>query len=233
MRPSEYTAALLRVIEQRAGSRTIRQAIEIGMGSGVLLAVLARNGAQELWGVDIDPEALVAARTLLAPEAADKPIHLLLGDVWRDVPPLKFDVIIANLPHFPAILPPSPGRNPSWSGGGRRVMDEFLRGLAAHLAIDGVAWMTHHGLAGLDRSAAILNARGLTMDKVFSWTVYESEERIAAVPAAIIAKGERASLRRFGNYYFVDAHVVEIRRARAVSDSFLQPVNQPGCEVNP
>lgn len=213
MRPSEYTAAVLRVIEQRAGTRTIHRAIEIGIGSGVLLAALSRHGAKELWGVDIDPEALLTAQALLAREAAGKPTHLLLGDVWQEVPPLAFDVIVANLPHFPAQLPPSPGRNANWSGGGRDVLDAFLGGIALHLSLDGVAWMTHHALADLDRSEQILGAQGLTVEKVFSWTVYEHEARIAAVPIGIIAEGERATLRRIGDYHFVDAHVTEIRHS--------------------
>ena len=149
MRPSEYTAAVLRVIEQRAGATSFHNAIDIGTGSGVLLAALARCGAHELWGTDIDPDSLIVADALLAREAADKSVHLLLSDVWRDVPPLAFNVIVANLPHFPAELPPSPDRNRSWSGGGRLVLDDFLNGIAGFLASDGVVWMTHHALANL------------------------------------------------------------------------------------
>lgn len=210
MRPSEYTAAALRVIEQRAGSRAIRRAIDIGTGSGVLLAALARLGAQELWGVDIDPDALLAAGAMLTREAPDRPRHLLLSDVWRHVPRRTFDVIVGNLPHFPANLPPQPGRNPSWSGGGRGVLDAFLIGLAAHLAIDGVAWATHHALADLDQSKKLLAARGLVAETVFSWTVHESASRITAVAPSIRAEAE---LKCIGGYYFVEAHVLEIRHA--------------------
>jgi release factor glutamine methyltransferase len=213
MRPSEYTAAALRVIEQRARSRKIQRAIDIGTGSGILLAALSRLGAEELWGVDIDPDALLAAEAMLAREALDKPRHLILSDVWHDVPRHSFDVIVANLPHFPANLPPSPGRSPGWSGGGRGVLDSFLIGLAAYLAIDGVAWMTHHARADLHRSEQILAGRGLVAETVFSWTVHESASRVIAVVPAILAAGERMSLRRIGDYYFVDAHVVEIRHA--------------------
>ena len=211
MRPSEYTAAALRVIGQRGPARAIRRAIEIGTGSGVLLAALAQCGAEEIWGVDIDPDALLVAGPLLAREAAGKPVHLLLGDVWRCVPRLRFDAIVANLPHFPAILPPAPGRNPYWSGGGRGVLDVFLDDLAQYLARDGVAWITHHALTDLDRTEQRLLEQGLTAEKVFSWTVYEPKARMRAIPPAMARPD---TVRCLGGYHFVEAHVLEIRHAQ-------------------
>lgn len=213
MRPSEYTAAVLRVIEQRAGATSFHNAIDIGTGSGVLLAALARCGAHELWGTDIDPDSLIVADALLAREAADKSVHLLLSDVWRDVPPLAFNVIVANLPHFPAELPPSPDRNRSWSGGGRLVLDDFLNGIAGFLASDGVVWMTHHALANLADTQRILADNGLACETAFTWTVYESTSRIAAVAPSVITAAGPGSLRRIGDYHFVEAHVLEIRHA--------------------
>ena len=210
MRPGEYTAAALRVIGQRATGRPMRRAIEIGTGSGVLLAALGQCGARELWGIDIDPDALRVAGPLLAREAAGKPVHLLLGDVWRGVPLLTFDAIVANLPHFPAVLPPSPGRTPYWSGGGRTVLDAFLDGLGPRLARDGAAWITHHALADLARTRARLAEQGLTAETVFSWTVHEPEARMAAVAPAVARPD---LVRRIGGYYFVEAHVLEIRHA--------------------
>ncbi len=213
MRPSEYTAAVLRVIELRAGARSFHRAIDIGTGSGVLLAALARCGAQELWGVDIDPDSLIVADALLAREAPDKPLHLLLSDVWRDLAPLSFDVIVANLPHFPADLPPAADRNATWSGGGRLVLDDFLNGIAGFLAKDGVVWMTHHALANLVETQQILAANGLVCETAFTWTVYESASRISAVAPTVISAVGPASLRRIGDYHFVEAHVLEIRHA--------------------
>jgi release factor glutamine methyltransferase len=210
MRPSEYTAAVLRVIEQHRGRTPIGRVIDVGVGSGVLLAALSHRGAEELWGVDVDPDAFVIARGLLARQAPGKPVQLLLTDVWEDVPLIPFDIIVANLPHFPAELPPSPGRNPTWSGGGRRVLDAFLHGLANRLAIGGVAWMTHHSLAGTDETEQILAGYGLVAERAFSWTVYESGPRIAAVPAQVISAAEPGALRCIDGYHFVEAHVLEI-----------------------
>lgn len=217
MRPSEYTAALLRVIEQRAGCQTMGRAIDIGTGSGVLLAALSGQGAGELWGVDVDPDALLMARAVLAAEARGKTVHVVASDVWDAVPPMTFDAVVANLPHFPADMAPSPGRNPSWSGGGRSVLDAFLTGLPRYMAPDGVAWITHHALAGLDRTDAILAAGGLYAEPVFTWTVHEPESRMAAVAPNCAMP----SLRSFGGYHFVDACVLEIRRAGV-------PVGRPG-----
>jgi hypothetical protein len=73
--------------------------------------------------------------------------------------------------------------------------------------------MTHHALSDLERSEQILAAQHLVVEKVFSWTVYESASRVAAVPQAVIAAGEPMTLRRIGDYHFVDVHVAEIRHA--------------------
>jgi|GEM_PF-265135 len=213
MRPSEYTAALLRVIEQRSPALSIRRTIDIGTGSGVLLAALAHSGATDLWGVDVDPDALRLARALLASEAPGVPVTLLNSHLWNGVPALRFDAVVANLPHYPADVPLSPGRNPSWSGGGRRLLDDFLVGLADHLAPGGVAWITHHALAGLDVSKAMLTRHGLVAEVVLTWTVYEPGDRVAALSPAVIAAERPRSLRCIAGYHFVDSHVLEIRRA--------------------
>nr|WP_294528676.1 methyltransferase domain-containing protein [uncultured Rhodopila sp.] len=210
MQPSQYTAAMLRVIEQRGPLLPIGRAIEIGTGSGVLLAALSRRGAGALWGVDIDPDALAATARLLRQEAGDKPVQLLLGNVWEPVPPLAFDAVIANLPHYPAELQAQDGRGSRWSGGGRRALDVFLHGLAAHLSAGGAAWITHHALVGLEQTRDILAEHRLTAEIVFSWTVHETAARIADLPPPLRAS---ALLRRIGPYHFTEADVLEIRHA--------------------
>ena len=86
----------------------------------------------------------------------------------------RFDIVVANLPHFAATEPSDPDRSPYWSMGGvdgRHLLDPFLAGLAMHLADDGVALITHNAFVGVDRTEAILMEQGLVSRGVLATTV--------------------------------------------------------------
>jgi release factor glutamine methyltransferase len=209
LRPSEYTAALLRTIEQQSGTRPLGRAIDIGVGSGVLLTALAARGAAELWGTDIDPYALRMARHVVEQAASGRPVTIRYGDIWNGMPDVTFDTVVANLPMFPAEHVPSSGRLPAWSGGGLRNFDRFIDGLPHRLAKGGVAWVAHYALLGLGRTRARLAGLGLSCELVSAWTVYEPEERVRALSYDQVH--DTGSLRRYGGYHFVDAQILEIR----------------------
>ena len=70
LRPSEYTAALIQAL--RAEPETVRGAnvLEIGSGSGVVLAALGALGAASLCGIDIEEDAIEAVEPAAAPSSA-------------------------------------------------------------------------------------------------------------------------------------------------------------------
>lgn len=185
--------------------------LDVGVGSGVLLAALARLGAQDLWGVDINAEALTSADQLLTEVALDHKRCLLQGDMWHPIAPeQKFNVIVANLPHFPANVS-VPDRPKTWTGGeGRKMIDRFIEALPHRLTADGIAWMTHNDLVGLKHTTELIAACGLESETVALWTVFEPPERIGAVSAQTIAAGGE-SRQYFGGYAFVDARVLAIK----------------------
>ena len=82
------------------------------------------------------------------------------GDMWRPVAGRRFDLIVANLPHFP--MARGDGRRPPAELERRRTRrpascsTRFLDGLPAHLAPGGRAVITHNAFVGLDRSRAIV-----------------------------------------------------------------------------
>jgi hypothetical protein len=83
LRPSEYTAAL---IETLTGMRRVVQGatvLEIGSGSGVVLAALAGLGAASLCGIDREDQAIRTAEILLGSVGAEA--ELLCGDLWQPV----------------------------------------------------------------------------------------------------------------------------------------------------
>jgi release factor glutamine methyltransferase len=209
-RPSLYTAAMLRVLETECKGRPLGCVLDVGVGGGVLLAALGSCGAAELWGVDINPDAIQATRELLEVCSAQAPRQLLLGDLWDPLPAQKkFDVIAANLPHFPGTAEQD-DRGFMWGGGeGRALMTRFLRGLPARMHPNGVAYLTHHDLVGLEETDQVLKSLGLAYTTIWHATVFESPQRIGAVSTEVLARNG-ASLRRFGGYTFVDARILKV-----------------------
>ncbi|MFY9210330.1 MAG: 50S ribosomal protein L11 methyltransferase, partial [Aestuariivita sp.] len=65
-RPSDYTAALVQMVLETADHVRGARVLDVGCGSGVLLAAAASAGAVHLSGVDIELGAVEATRSLLA-----------------------------------------------------------------------------------------------------------------------------------------------------------------------
>jgi hypothetical protein len=133
LRPSEYTSALVQVLRARAACVRGADALEIGSGSGVVLAALGALGAASLFGIDIENEA-VAAGTLLLRELGYGNAQFHQGDMWQPVAGCRFNVIAANLPQFPRMCGGFLDRLPSWSSGGpdgRSLLDPLPEGHGA------------------------------------------------------------------------------------------------------
>ena len=60
LRPSEYTAALIQVLQAEAASVRGATVLEIGSGSGVVLAAVAALGAATVCGIDIEQDAVAS-----------------------------------------------------------------------------------------------------------------------------------------------------------------------------
>jgi release factor glutamine methyltransferase len=189
----------------------MRNVLDVGVGSGVLLAALAELGAQNLWGVDINGEALRAAEQLLSEHAESTPRQLIEGDMWNPLPNNQdFDVIVANLPHFPGHVPAA-DRPKTWTGGdGRKMIDRFIQALPQRLTADGTAFMTHHDLVGLADTLACIRNHGLECETVALWTVFETPERMRVVSRQTLKAGGE-TLRYLGGYAFIDARILAIK----------------------
>ncbi len=77
--------------------------LDLGTGSGVLAVTLARERPDaEVWATDISPGALMVAQDNARALAAG-PIHFLVSDWYRALPPaLRFDLIVSNPPYIAA-----------------------------------------------------------------------------------------------------------------------------------
>lgn len=215
LRPSEYTAALVQVL--RAHPEKVRGAnvLEIGSGSAVVLAALGALGAASLCGVDIEHDAIEAGHLLLG-ELGHAGAELHQGDLWLPVAGRRFDLIVANLPHFPMEPVEVAGRLPTWSSGGgdgRWLLDPFLEGLPVHIAKGGRAIITHNAFVGLERSRVIAEQHGFKLSVVLTTLVYIPGDKIGRMTTGVLRAELGRSLHRYGPYTFGDVHVVELTRA--------------------
>jgi methylase of polypeptide subunit release factors len=219
LRPSEYTAALIQVLRARITWVRGANALEIGSGSGVVLAALGALGAASLCGIDIESEAVASGALLLRRLGYRDKVEMCHGDMWLPVVGRHFDLVAANLPHFPMESSEFAGRLPSWSSGGadgRRLLDRFLRGLAAHLAPDGRAIITHNAFVDLELTRVMVKRHGLTLRLAMTVLVNISSEKLALMTRSIRCSEEGRSIYRYGPYAFAEMHIVEIGTASSL-----------------
>ncbi|MEM6849981.1 MAG: 50S ribosomal protein L11 methyltransferase, partial [Pseudomonadota bacterium] len=101
LRPSDYTAALVRRMQLSPSWVRGARVLDVGCGSGLLLAAAGDLGAASLTGVDVEPDAVAASRALLRGVGHGTHSDIVQGDMFAPVGERRFDLIVANLPHFP------------------------------------------------------------------------------------------------------------------------------------
>ncbi|GAB2548917.1 class I SAM-dependent methyltransferase [Nocardia heshunensis] len=119
-----------------------RLAFDIGTGSGVLAAVLARRGVASIVATDDDPRALACARENLDRLGYGDRVELVRTDLY---PPGRAPLVVCNPPWLPA-KPRSPLDHAVYDPGGR-VLRAVLDRMAKHLTADGEGWLVISDLA--------------------------------------------------------------------------------------
>ena len=215
LRPSEYTAALIQVLKGRPELVRGTTALEVGSGSGVVLAALAALGASSLCGIDIEEDAVSSGMLLLAELGHGQTAEFYLGDMWLPVAGRRFDLIVANLPHFPMERTDIAGRLPTWSSGGssgRALLDPFLEGLHGHLTDGGRAVITHNGFVGIDRTRETLVRCGFALRVALTTLVYIPDDKLGRMCPSVLAAEDGCTIHRYGPYAFGEVNIVEIAR---------------------
>ena len=85
LRPSEYTSALIQVLRGKAAQLRGASVLEIGSGSGVVLAALGALGAASLYGVDIEDDAIDEGLTLLCELGYAEITRIVRVYMWQPV----------------------------------------------------------------------------------------------------------------------------------------------------
>jgi SAM-dependent methyltransferase len=129
-------------------------AFDIGTGTGVLAAVLARRGLRRVVGTDIDQKALACAQENIARLGLQGTVDLQEADLFPDG---RAALVICNPPWLPA-RSSSPLERAIFDPDSR-MLKGFLSALSAHLAPGGEGWLILSDLAehlGLRSRAELL-----------------------------------------------------------------------------
>ncbi|MEP7061011.1 MAG: class I SAM-dependent methyltransferase [Betaproteobacteria bacterium] len=135
---------------------TASNAFDIGTGTGVLAAVLARRGIRHVVATDIDDRALASARENLDRLGLAAQVDVVKADLF---PQGRAALVVCNPPWIPA-RPSSPIEHGIYDADSH-MLRGFLGGLAAHLEPGGEGWLILSDLAehlGLRTRAEILAA---------------------------------------------------------------------------
>jgi SAM-dependent methyltransferase len=137
-------------------------AFDIGTGTGVLAAVLARRGVAKVIATENDARALACARDNITRLGLDEKVEVVEADLF---PEGRAPLIVCNPPWIPS-TPSAPIERAVYDAGGK-MLRGFLAGLAAHLEPGGEGWLIlsdiaeHLGLRTRDELLALIDAAGL------------------------------------------------------------------------
>ena len=137
-------------------------AFDIGTGTGVLAAVLARRGIKRVVATDQDPRALACARENLGRLGLAGQVEVVRADLF---PEGRAALVVCNPPWVPA-RPSSPIERGIYDPESR-MLRAYLGGLAAHLEPGGEGWLIlsdlaeHLGLRSRTELLETIDAAGL------------------------------------------------------------------------
>jgi SAM-dependent methyltransferase len=140
-------------------------AFDIGTGTGVLAAVLARRGVERIVATDLDPRALACARENIGQLGLKRQVDVIEANLF---PEGRAPLIVCNPPWLPAR--PSSAIEHAIYDPDSRMLRGFLDGLAAHLTPGGEGWLIlsdfaeHLGLRTRAQLQEWIDAAGLKVD---------------------------------------------------------------------
>jgi methylase of polypeptide subunit release factors len=139
-----------------------RLAFDIGAGTGVLAALLARRGIERVVATDMDPRALSCARANIDRLGLARQVEVVQADLF---PPGRAPLVVCNPPWLPG--KPSSSIEHAIYDPDSRMLKGFLNGLREHLADGGEGWLIlsdlaeHLGLRTREQLLGWIDAAGL------------------------------------------------------------------------
>lgn len=174
-------------------------AFDIGTGSGILAAVLARRGIRRVVATDQDPRALQCATENARNLGLTATVEVVAADLF---PAGRAPLVVCNPPWLP-VQPSSPVEYAVYDPDSR-MLRGFLGGLAAHLAPGGEGWLIisdlaeHLGLRSRDDLLDWIVAGGLVVLGRIDTRPQHPKARAASDPLHAARAAEVTSLWRLG-----------------------------------
>ncbi|HET9113774.1 MAG TPA: class I SAM-dependent methyltransferase [Burkholderiales bacterium] len=137
-------------------------AFDIGTGTGVLAAILARRGMRRVVATDLDPRAVACAGENIARLGLSAQVSVVEADLY---PTGRAALIVCNPPWIPAR--PAAAIEYAIYDPDSRMLHRFLQGLPDHLEPDGEGWLIlsdlaeHLGLRSRQELLAMIDTAGL------------------------------------------------------------------------
>ena len=174
-------------------------AFDIGTGTGVLAAVLAKRGVAKIVATENDERALACARDNVERLGLTAQIEVIQADMF---PEGRAPLIVCNPPWIPS-QPSAPVERAIYDPGSR-MLRAFIAGLAAHLEPDGEGWLVlsdiaeHLGLRSREELLAMIDAAGLKVLSRGESRPHHPKARDTTDPLHAARAAEMTSLWRLG-----------------------------------
>jgi methylase of polypeptide subunit release factors len=175
----------------------VSPAWDIGTGTGVIAAVLARRGVARVVATELNPRALACARDNIGRLHLQDRIELVEADLF---PAGSAPLIVCNPPWLPG--KPSSMLEHAVYDPDSRMLRGFLGGLRDRLAPGGEGWLVlsdlaeHLGLRTRDELLALFDAGGLVVRERLDVLPRHPKAADAADPLAAARSREVTSLWR-------------------------------------
>ena len=174
-------------------------AFDIGTGSGIIAAILARRGVQQIIATDMDERALACASENVEKLGLTAAIRLVKTDLF---PEGRARLVVCNPPWLPA-QPTSPVEYAVYDPDSR-MLRGFLGRLALHLEPDGEGWLIisdiaeHLGLRSRQKLLGWIEMAGLKVIERLDTRPKHPKAQDASDPLHAARAAEVTSLWRLG-----------------------------------
>lgn len=142
---------------------------DIGTGTGVISALLAKRGIPQIIATDTDARALTCARENIQRLGYARQVQVVQADLFPQTPTKTADLIVCNPPWLPAKAS-SPVEHAVFDANGA-MLKGFLSGVAQYLSDQGQAWLImsnlaeHLGLRSAEEIPQLIEHNQLTLVK--------------------------------------------------------------------
>lgn len=164
--PTNAGLSLLEIVQQHRPMSALRglHALDIGAGSGIYSLALLAAGCATATALDINPACgdVITANRLRNGLTHDR-LRVALTDLAQFRPDHRFDLVVANPPHFPDNAV-TDGLGTALDGGldGRALYDMLIDRLDDLLTQDGELLLAHSSLADIPLTKRELASRGFS-----------------------------------------------------------------------